>query len=139
MLQCYLALQCLGYIPDTCVNVWKCMMDEIKASVTAALVGLTFPCARDVGIGTLCAARWALNKLHKDGNVRGQRICAALILLTAEELRERYLNERRLRIEYHKDDSHFLVEQLVFGSDPFLVTSASNKLDENMRQAISRD
>ena len=33
------------------------------------------------------------------------------------------------------DDSHFLVEQLVFGSDPFLVTSASNKLDENMRQA----
>jgi len=131
----HLALQCLGYIPDTCVNLWKCMMDEIKASVTAALVGLTFPCARDVGIGTLCAARWAMNKLHKDGNVRGQRICAALILLTAEELRERYLNERRLRIEYHKDDSHFLVEQLVFGSDPFLVTSASNKLDENMRQA----
>ena len=76
------------------------MMDEIKASVTAALVGLTFPCARDVGIGTLCAARWAMNKLHKDGNVWGQRICAALILLTAEELRERYLNERRLRIEY---------------------------------------
>jgi hypothetical protein len=32
----------------------------------------------------------------------------------------------------HKDGN---VRQLVFGSEPFLVTSASNKLNENMRRA----
>lgn len=131
----HFALQSLGYIPATCVNLWEYMMDELKASITAALVGLSFPCARDVGIGTLCAARWAMNKLHNDGNVRGQRVCATLILLTAEELRERYLNERRIRSDYREDDSHILVEQMIFGSDPLLVTSASNKHDETMSTA----
>jgi len=62
---------------------------EQKASLTAALVGLIFPCARDVGIGALCACHSALKKLDEDGNKVGKKVCVKLILLIVEELRPR--------------------------------------------------
>lgn len=132
------ALQSLAFIPDTCIALWECILQELKVTITAALVGLTFPCARDVGIGTLCAARWALRKVDEVGNVLGQRVCATIILVTAEELRERHINERRIRTDNNEDASHFLVEHMIFGSDPFLAAHDSNKQDEKMGSAKLR-
>ena len=58
-----------------------------------------------------------------------------LILVIVEELRERHVNEKRVRANTDEDASRAFVEQMIFGNHPFAAVQSANKSDEPMRKS----
>ena len=65
--------------------------------MTAAIVGLSFSNARDIALNAMATLRRAENRHRKAGDESGARLCSALLCKVADELRERYKGEKRLR------------------------------------------
>ena len=73
------------------------MTVELKQTLTAAIVGLSFPNARDVALSSLAALRRANIKYRNTNDTAGLEACAWLFVVIVEEIRVRYEGERRLR------------------------------------------
>jgi hypothetical protein len=73
------------------------MTVELKETLTAAIVGLSFPNARDVALDGLASLRRAIMNYHNANDNIGVEACSSLFVLIAEEIRVRYEGERRLR------------------------------------------
>jgi hypothetical protein len=115
-LRCFLncVMRALPYVPSTTTSdqqghtlvvLWTSIRDELKATYTAAIVGLSFPCARDVGLGGLADLRSATRTMTKDKDEvsvgddqgMGYTVCCELTVLVMEELHERHVSERTVR------------------------------------------
>jgi hypothetical protein len=79
------------------ISLLQFMGAELKESLIAAVVGLSFANARDVALNALAWLRRAL-LLHRNNNdENAENICSGLFGVVVEELRVRYEGERRLR------------------------------------------
>lgn len=103
---------------------------ELKETLTAAIVGLSFPNARDIALNGLASARRAaLLYRENEKDEAGKEVCYSLLSAIAEEIRVRYEGERRLRdqalfdayedSQENKDEveSSQAVERLILGGD----------------------
>jgi len=102
--------------------------EEIELSVTAALVGMTFSNARDIGLGCISSMRTSI-VVHKSKNDSpAVTILEKTLIKIASELRERYEIERNSKhaaqyTAYEEGDGEEdgenskVVEQLIFGND----------------------
>lgn len=108
------------------------MSSELKHTLTAAIVGLSFPNARDVALNSLASLRRASINYRNTNDKLGVESCALLFVLIVEEIRVRYEGERRLREKalfdaYNDDgetsgrkfeaDASAEVERLILGGD----------------------
>jgi hypothetical protein len=73
------------------------MTAELKETLTAAVVGLSFPNARDVALNGLASLRRASMNYRNANDTIGVEACSSLFVLIVEEIRVRYEGERRLR------------------------------------------
>lgn len=78
-----------------------CLLDtilsEMDATLTAAIVGLTFSTARDLAINAMATMRRAMFQFESTDDTQSSEKCYALLYKVAVEMRERYKSERRLR------------------------------------------
>ena len=136
-LRCFLncLVRSLAFVPPHESQLWKIVIDELKSTYTAAIVGLSFPCARDVGLGALADLRSSLNAMLNDPSSSGYLGCCTLVLCVTEELHERHISERLARkgsqiqssgeniMEKQEDDlddgARAFVQQMIIGSNPF--------------------
>ena len=72
-------------------------IQELDSTLTAAIVGLSFFNARDIALAGMAVLRKAASTFRNHGDVEAERQCNALFCKLAEELRERYKAEKRLR------------------------------------------
>uniref|UniRef100_A0A7S3L431 BEACH domain-containing protein n=1 Tax=Amphora coffeiformis TaxID=265554 RepID=A0A7S3L431_9STRA len=72
-------------------------MKELDSTLTAAIVGLSFYNARDIALGAMAVLRKAAAGYREGGDTAAERLCNVLLCKVAEELRERYKAEKRLR------------------------------------------
>eukprot|EP00978_Attheya_sp_CCMP212_P007094 scaffold16529_cov48-Attheya_sp.AAC.4 len=79
------------------VSILKHVSSELKSTLTAAIVGLSFVNARDVALNAMAMIRRALSNYRNINDAQGIEICSALLSLTVEEIRIRYVDERRKR------------------------------------------
>ena len=73
------------------------VLDELRQSLTAAIVGLSFPNARDVALHSMATVRRALKSYENSSDVKGLELCTGLLCMVSEEIRVRYEGERRRR------------------------------------------
>jgi len=72
-------------------------LNELQATLTAAIVGLSFANARDVCMNALASMRRAvLRHQHRQDDL-GVELCYKMLSAIAEEMRVRYIDERRKR------------------------------------------
>ena len=106
------------------------VLSELDATLTAAIVGLTFASARDIALNAIATLRGAIATFGASGEEVGLVKSGELLCKVAEELKERYKAEKRLRETalfdaYEKQDGQvtktaeesFAVEQLLLGGD----------------------
>jgi hypothetical protein len=77
----------------------------------AAIVGLSFPNARDTALNALATLRRASNYYNNAQDKKAIEICYALFAAVIEEIRARYEGERRLRekalfVAYEDDEQN---------------------------------
>jgi hypothetical protein len=72
------------------------MTAELKETLTAAIVGLSFPNARDVALNALASLRRASTHYQNSNDTTGVEACFSLFVIVVEEIRVRYEGERRL-------------------------------------------
>ena len=73
------------------------MASELRHTLMAAIVGLSFPNARDVALNSLSCLRRASKNYRNANDTAGVEACTSLFVLIVEEIRVRYEGERRLR------------------------------------------
>ena len=78
-------------------SILKYAMLELQESLTAAIVGMSFPSARDVALQAMASLRRAMTRLQNAGDEAGAVLCTKLLCDVAEEIRVRYEGERRRR------------------------------------------
>jgi hypothetical protein len=72
-------------------------MLEFDSTLTAAVVGLSFYNARDIALGAMAMLRKATTVYKGQMDDTAASLCVALMCKVAEELKERYTAEKRLR------------------------------------------
>ena len=105
---------------------------ELDKTLTAALVGLAFPTARDTALSALAALRKSITIHEQSGEHENVELCSKLMVKVTEELRVRYESERRIRDTalfdaYEEDRSNnstketaeevSVIERLLLGAD----------------------
>ena len=109
----------------------ECLLDrvvaELDCTLTAAIVGLAFSSARDIALDAMASMRRASKKFESNGEASGADKCQSLLCKVAEELRQRYKAERRLRetalfdaYDNKKEETageSIAVEKLLLGGD----------------------
>jgi hypothetical protein len=123
-------------------------MIELDSTLTAAIVGLSFYNARDIALGGMAVLREAIRRYHSGGDSVAEHLCSVLLCKLADELRERYKAEKRLRettlFDAYEEDaiipgsssrqaaaqSH-AVEKLLVGEDEFFDASQEITFDSN--------
>jgi hypothetical protein len=120
------------------------MTAELKETLTAAIVGLSFPNARDVALNGLASLRRARTKYQNSDDTIGMEVCSSLFVVIVEEIRVRYEGERRLRetalfdaYEGGGDTSNYKfeadasreVERMILGGD--LIPKSTKNKDQN--------
>jgi len=110
-------------------NLLSTVLRELDATLTAAIVGLAFSSARDIALHSMAALRAAMLKFKKTSEDASLKLCGKLLYKVAEELKERYKAERRLRdtalfdaYETHQESASapgesIAVEKLLLGGD----------------------
>jgi hypothetical protein len=73
------------------------VMAELSYTSTAAIVGMSFPNARDVALQAMASLRRAKLCFKNAGDETGSSLCGSLLCTVAEEIRVRYEGERRRR------------------------------------------
>jgi hypothetical protein len=79
------------------VGLLEHIAKELRHSLMAAVVGMSFANARDVALHAMASLRRALQFYESTADPKGLEVCTALMCTTAEELRVRYDGERRRR------------------------------------------
>ena len=82
---------------DVAQSLLTITMKELDSTLTAAIVGLSFYNARDIALGAMAVFRKAATGYHETGDTTAEKLCNGLLCKVAEELRERYKAEKRLR------------------------------------------
>lgn len=137
----------------------KCLLqhvcEEINQSVTAALVGLSFGNARDIGLGCIASLRSSIKEHESNGDSAAVSMLEDLVLKATKELRERHVIERKSKYaaQYNAyvegngeedGENSKLVEQLILGVDSlseenqdFILypESLNSKQDKNENQS----
>ena len=70
---------------------------EVGETITAAIVGLSFPNSRDVALHAMASLRRAIAYYRRIGEDHSTKMCSSLLCSVAEEIRVRYEGERRRR------------------------------------------
>ena len=73
------------------------VVSEIRHTLTAAIVGLSFANARDVALHAMATLRRAYKSYENEQDEGGAELCSELLCAIAEEIRVRYEGERRRR------------------------------------------
>ena len=82
--------------PET-VGLLEHIVEELRHSLMAAVVGMAFANARDVALYAMATLRRALLSHKNNNDDKGIKLCESLLCMTAEEIRVRYEGERRRR------------------------------------------
>lgn len=124
------------------------VVSELTHTLTAAIVGLSFPNARDVALNSLACLRRAILNYQNSNDTAGVEACSSLFVLIVEEIRVRYEGERRLREKalfdaYDDDgdtpgskfdaDASAEVERLILGGD-LIPKSTKNERAESSEE-----
>eukprot|EP00529_Nitzschia_sp_RCC80_P009051 CAMPEP_0113450404 /NCGR_PEP_ID=MMETSP0014_2-20120614/5812_1 /TAXON_ID=2857 /ORGANISM="Nitzschia sp." /LENGTH=2495 /DNA_ID=CAMNT_0000341741 /DNA_START=29 /DNA_END=7516 /DNA_ORIENTATION=- /assembly_acc=CAM_ASM_000159 len=73
------------------------MVDELRLSLMAAIVGMSFANARDISLHAMATFRRARKSYLDASDALGAKLCAKLLCMIIEEIRVRYDGERRRR------------------------------------------
>ncbi|KAG7359446.1 Beige/BEACH domain containing protein [Nitzschia inconspicua] len=73
------------------------LVNELRHSIMAAVVGMSFANARDVALLAMATLRRALLIYENSNDSKAVELCTTLLCMTAEEIRVRYEGERRRR------------------------------------------
>jgi len=133
-----------GYKGNGGKSLLSIVIEELRSTITAALVGLTFPHARDVCLQALSLLRQAIVNHEHHGDEFVAAMYRDLFLTFVDEMRVRYSSERKRRevsnlfsYDTHEPDeaaNSTEVERLLLGSgnsNPVLQMSTGNSQDEN--------
>jgi hypothetical protein len=122
------------------------ILTELDLSLTAAIVGLSFSSARDTALGSMAILRRTVHHHEITGDETAVHLCGALLCKIADELKERYNSEKRLRetalFDAYNDDASMrasekrriaeesqAVERLILGGD--ILGQASSHMKRN--------
>ena len=83
--------------PEEDVNLLDHTMFELRHTLTAAIVGMSFANARDVALHAMATLRRAKMAYENSGDEKALTLCNSLLCSMVEELRVRYEGERRRR------------------------------------------
>ncbi len=82
---------------EALVDLLEHVVEELRHSLMAAVVGLAFATARDVALHAMAILRNTIQSYKASSFEKGVGLCTSLICMTAEEIRVRYEGERRRR------------------------------------------
>jgi len=87
------------------------LANEMKHSLVDAIVGLSFPNARDVALNTLASLRRANIYQQNANDDDAIKICSFIFVAIAEEIRVRYDSERQRRQQTYEYDDYDVGEK----------------------------
>ena len=119
------------------------ILSELDATLTAAIVGLAFSSARDIALNSMATMRRTMAKFDSARETSGVDKCRSLLCKVAEELRQRYKAERRLRetalfdayeekeeaVAGQAAEESIAVERILLGSDVTGMETSSQEID----------
>jgi hypothetical protein len=79
------------------VGLLEYVIEELRHSLMAAVVGLAFSTARDIALHAMAILRNSIHAYNASQDENAVDLCTSLICMTAEEIRVRYDGERRRR------------------------------------------
>ncbi|KAL7565117.1 hypothetical protein ACA910_005124 [Epithemia clementina (nom. ined.)] len=128
------------------------MLSELDYTLTAAIVGLAFSSARDIALDAMATMRSAMKKFDSTDAASGAEKCRSLLCKVAEELRQRYKAERRLRetalFDAYEDkkgaseqagEESIAVERLLLGGDVTAIEADDEEIKFNSGSGVSED
>eukprot|EP00934_Nitzschia_sp_Nitz4_P008655 Nitzschia sp. Nitz4//scaffold12_size214221//49825//58278//NITZ4_001488-RA/size214221-processed-gene-0.150-mRNA-1//-1//CDS//3329534984//8645//frame0 len=123
------------------------VMAELRPTLMAAIVGMSFANARDIALYAMATSRRAIHSYKILEDEEGLELCNRLMCLVAEEIRVRYEGERRRRETalfdaYPHDPGEIdrtkqavtdsqIVESMILGSD-FIPAKGAGKVTEEV-------
>mmetsp|Transcript_2502 Transcript_2502/g.5943 ORF Transcript_2502/g.5943 Transcript_2502/m.5943 type:complete len:2797 (-) Transcript_2502:151-8541(-) len=85
------------YEVENVVKLLDHTVSELKETLTAAIVGMSFANSRDIGLHALATLRRSIGNYKNTNDDYGLEVCNTLFGSVAEEMRVRYEGERRRR------------------------------------------
>jgi hypothetical protein len=85
------------YEIENVVGLLDHVVEELKETLTAAIVGMSFANSRDVGLHALATLRRAMGNYRNAADDHGLDLCTSLFNTVVEEMQVRYEGERRRR------------------------------------------
>uniref|UniRef100_A0A7S1Z0T9 BEACH domain-containing protein n=1 Tax=Ditylum brightwellii TaxID=49249 RepID=A0A7S1Z0T9_9STRA len=117
---------------------------ELKLTLKAAIVGLSFPNARDVFLNALASLRRAMSYHHSARDKHAEELCSVLVLAALEDMRSRYVSERKRRdkavFEAYKDDADKNISIVEMNGPPLAVksTATSSQIQKDLSEEAER-